>query len=480
MPAREPRLTAARLAALFPYAVAVYFPLQVILRVLLSGNLEPDEAEMVQNAGWALGYGNSQPPLYQWLVMAVHAAVPYWPLAIALAKNALLAATYLLAYDAGRRATGDRIGGALFAGGLLFVPQIVWESQVALSHSVLATAAAAAVIHALVLVLERPGLRRYVWLGIAAGAGLYAKYNFTIFVGLLVAAALSLPDIRRRLDGRGLLAALGVTAALILPHALWALNHVAESTARLARLSRPGPYAGLDMPHLGIDGLLDLLVDMASATLPLVFVWLLVRRLSPPLPPPADGDIATPLRRLLARMLLIGAIAVPAGILAADAHSFSVRYLTPVLVALPLTLVLAWPQRDTGARRFLLAGLAVAVLITLAWPQTTLFGRHRFAVPYAEFAADVVALAPPPIAIASDMDVLTENLVQRIPGAVAYRPDDAPARVLVAWTRDEAAALAALGPGYHPLGVPQVFVRRHYYFSGNSTTLHVQLFARDP
>ncbi|MCC6921153.1 MAG: glycosyltransferase family 39 protein [Alphaproteobacteria bacterium] len=480
MPAREPRLTAARLAALFPYAVAVYFPLQVLLRVLLSGNLEPDEAEMVQNAHWALGYGNSQPPLYQWLVMAVHAAVPYWPLAIALAKNTLLAATYLLAYDAGRRATGDRVGGALFAGGLLLVPQIVWESQVALSHSVLATAAAAAVIHALVLVLERPELRRYAWLGLAAGAGLYAKYNFTIFVGLLTVAGLSLPDLRRRLDGRGLLLALGVTAVLILPHALWALNHVAESTARLARLARPGPYAGLDLPYLGIDGLLDLLVDMASATLPLIAVWFLVRRLSPPLAPPAEGHVATELRRLLARMLLLGAVAVPVGILAVDAHSFSVRYLTPILVALPLTLVLARPQRDLGARHFLLTGLAIAVLITIAWPQTTLFGRHRFAVPYAEFAADITALAPPPLAIAGDMDVLTENLVQHIPGAVAFRPEDAPPRVLLAWTRDEAAARTLLGAGYTAEGPERVLTRRHYYFSGNTTALHLQLFRRDP
>lgn len=478
---RRPFLpTAETLAAAFPWLVAGYFLTQIVIRLLLSSNLEPDEAEMAISPFWALGYGNSQPPLYHWMVLAAYQVTGYWPLAIALMKNALLAATYLLAFGAGRRATGSAVGGALCAAGLLLLPQVVWESQIALSHSVLATASAAALTHALVLVFERPSLRRYVWLGVAAGAGLYSKYNFILLLGLMCLAVLTIPAARRRLDLRGIALSATVAALMFAPHAIWALFHFAESTARLSRMARPGDFAGIDLPFVGLDGFLSFLADTAAAAGPLVAIWYLVRRLSGAAPDPAQDDMAAVLRHVLGRMLLVAAIAVPLGLLAFDAHSFPIRYLTPLLVPLPLWLALTAPQNAKGAQRFLIVCFTVAALVTIAWPQTTLFGRHRFAYPYAELGAAMTADTPAPFAILGERPDFAENFVLRIPGSAYFRPDEAPPRVLVVWIKDGVGAelMSEAGTAYTPAGPERTYTQRHYFWSGNVATIHAQMMVR--
>ena len=104
-----------RWAAFAPLAIILYFAVQLALRLWLSPNLEVDDAEMVAQIDWAWGYPNSHPPLYHWLVRLCHDLFGNWVAATSVPKYALLAAGYLLIYDAGRRASGRRLTGALAA-----------------------------------------------------------------------------------------------------------------------------------------------------------------------------------------------------------------------------------------------------------------------------------------------------------------------------------------------------------------------------
>src|SRR5205085_11931703 len=90
-----------RFAGHTPIFIVIYFACQLAVRLLLSSNLEMDEASFVGATHWAWGYGDSQPPLYNWLVIIVVGVFRYWP-AIALLKFSLLAGPFLCVYDAAR------------------------------------------------------------------------------------------------------------------------------------------------------------------------------------------------------------------------------------------------------------------------------------------------------------------------------------------------------------------------------------------
>ena len=89
-----------RLARWTPLFILGYFTAQFLIRVGFSANLEIDESQFVGQTHLALGYGDSHPPLYNWLITGALALTGgYWPAAVALVKNFLLAGTYLLAFD---------------------------------------------------------------------------------------------------------------------------------------------------------------------------------------------------------------------------------------------------------------------------------------------------------------------------------------------------------------------------------------------
>src|SRR3982751_5718728 len=90
-----PRRTLERWASFTPWFVIAYFALQLCLRLLLASPLEVDDAEMVGQIDWALGYPNSHPPLYHWIVRLSYDLFHSWPAATAFPKYALLAAAYL-------------------------------------------------------------------------------------------------------------------------------------------------------------------------------------------------------------------------------------------------------------------------------------------------------------------------------------------------------------------------------------------------
>ena len=101
-----------------------------------------------------LVYGNSHPPLYNWLVRGALEATGWnWALSVALVRAALLAATYLLVFDAARRLAGVE-GGVLAVAAAALLPQVSWMAAHTLAHSILVMAAAAGVVHALVILAD--------------------------------------------------------------------------------------------------------------------------------------------------------------------------------------------------------------------------------------------------------------------------------------------------------------------------------------
>jgi len=218
-------------AASFP----AYFLLQALWRRAIGGSLGLDEAQIILDGrALAWGYG-PQPPRYAWLQWGFFRAFPDPLLAMAFLKAALLSGTFLAVYALVRTAHPPRTAW-LAAASMLLLPQIAWESQRALTHSVLATTlAATALLVFWTRVLEG---RRWADLlfGAVLGLGLIAKANFLFVPLALWLAAAAMPELRRRLRPAGIAVSVVVAAAIAAGPALWVIRHPGLATASLYKL----------------------------------------------------------------------------------------------------------------------------------------------------------------------------------------------------------------------------------------------------
>ncbi len=378
-----------------PWLILFYVAALAGLRVALSPYLEVDEAHFVGQTDLRLAYGNSHPPLYNWLFRgALELTGGAWAAAAALVKFPLLAAFHLLTWDAARRLGGPSAGLRALAASAL-MPQIVWMSALTLTHSVLVLAAAAAVANAGArLALAAPDARRpamWAWFGAAMALGALAKYNFALFLLPYLAALLITPATRRLVADRRFAISAGVFALLSGPALAAALMQMRQTTGRMSKLfSEAGATAGLDVPGLGLDGLLSLAQACVAWAGPAALVWWLAARFGGAAEarraPEADGYVEA-LGRAMAIALALFALIVLAG----DMHRVRERYLTPMLASLPIWLAAARPLSAAATRRVALlgAGLYAAALVGVA--GVVELSAHRLAYPYDALAAQVAA-----------------------------------------------------------------------------------------
>jgi 4-amino-4-deoxy-L-arabinose transferase-like glycosyltransferase len=468
------------------WIILAYFAAQLAIRVGLSGNLETDEAQFVGHTDLTLGYGNSHPPLYNWLVAGALWITGSWAGAVAIVKTAFLAGTYVCIYDAGRRISGQQLTGLIAAASLLFLPQIVWQSQVTLAHSVMVMFGVAATLHAVMLIRERGKLADFLWLGVAVSIGAFAKYNYFLALAAILMAAYTVREVRAQLFVPRLIWPTALFTLLYLPHAAWAIANLSETTQRMARLdSERNAFSVVDVPILGIDGLFAIGVATLAWAGPLVAVWFIVWRFTPAEGPGAlDADRAVA-ARFFARATLIGVALFALVILAGDFHSVDERYMTPLLMAVPLWLAAAWPLELRGRApvHFLrVAGVLVLLMLTI-WPGLILFGK-KLAYPYGKFAADMRDETSGPVAVLGSRYSIGANLVIRLDDARVWVPGDAAGRVLLAWEGHSEAApdgmVRELGAGYAPDGPVRRLTAPYDNFSGRTARLSYQVFQRVP
>lgn len=481
------------LARWTPCFIAAYFILQFIIRLFLSPHLETDEAQFAGQTYLALGYPNSHPPLYNWLVAAaLRLTGGHWPAAVALVKNLLLAGTYFLAFDLARRITGRALTGLIIVASLLFLPQIVWKSQITLAHSVMVMFAVIAVMHAIVLIVQRGDIWSFAWLGLAASIGAFAKYNFFLSLAAAVAAAFSVPAIRARLASPKLAVSCAILAATFTPHLFWALNHWGETTQRLAKLERKNRlFAAIDLPYIGLDGVLSALLGFLAWAGPLILVWLIIYRITkPPAAPPANDAMTAAFGRFSGRAAAFGFTAFLLILAAADLHHVHERYLTAVLMPLPFWLAFTWPLegRERAAAHFIRTAAAAAFLMLTAAPLVLRASNGELDATYAAASPHLRKLAhgQGQVAFYSVEQKYAANFALQLENAAVWSKAGQPQKVLVLWPgrqgRSDKAperAVQEIGPGYEP-GGPPVFIQLDPDPGGSWRTMGAQLYVRRP
>jgi len=162
------------------------------------------------------------------------------------------------------------------------------------------------------------------------------------------------------------------------------------------------------------------------------------------------------------------------------------RYMTPLLMALPLWLAAAWPLELRGRApvHFLRTAGVLVVLMLIVWPGLILFGKEKLSYPYQHFTAEIGAQTSGPIAVLGSRYRIGANLVIRLDDARVWSPGDAAQRVLLAWEGHANAApgglVKQLGASYNPASPVRRLTAPYDNFSGRTARLSYQIFQRAP
>ncbi|MCP4287837.1 MAG: hypothetical protein GY792_25940 [Gammaproteobacteria bacterium] len=344
--------------------LAGYFLLQWALRTTMGTGFELDESEQLLFAQrLQLGY-SADPPLYTWLQIPLLRLFGESAAALALLKNLLLFLTYACCYFIGRGAGLNIERAGLAALSLILLPQIGWESQRDLTHSVLVTTVAAAALWTLVSLLNgRRGPGQYALLGLLFGLGLLSKYNFAIFI---LVVTITLATLQPRLVWRpASLLTLSICALTVTPFAYWLIDHIELATSTAHKLGTdvyPSYWKGV------AAGLVSLVRSYAAFCGLLLLALLISFRPWSLLRGASLSKTARPAAvLLLQRMLWITLLVLIIILLSMGSMEYRDRYLLPVLFFFPLIAFLLLPANVflrgvSGYRRWLLAAMVLIPL----------------------------------------------------------------------------------------------------------------------
>ena len=405
--------------------LAAYFTLQFGVRLATSHSLDLDEAEQAFRSQWlAAGYG-PQPPFYNWLQYTVFQFTGVSLAALSVVKNLLLFTSYLLYGLTARLILRDKALAAIATLGLLTIPQMAFEMQRDLTHTVAVFFSATVFFYGFVRSLKQPSLTSYLVAGIGIGFGLLAKYNFAILPAAALIAALSDARLRPRIFDRRLALTAAVALVLTLPHLFWLKDNLHFATARTLEKMTASDNASYPMQvAMGVGSLGLAIIGFAGLTMA-VFAAVFGKSLR------AAFTAHSEWTRLLERMMLVFVIGILLLIVFGGAAGIKDRWLVPMLFILPLYLCLkieaAGVVTDRAFRRFLpvvaviMVGVPAALYGSVAAARFT--GHYeRLNRPYATMLETLRQQAEPAAILAGD-SLLAGNLRQDIPGVPVVSMD---------------------------------------------------------
>lgn len=350
--------------------LALYFTIHLFLRIFVSDGAELDEAEqLLLTQELRLGYG-SQPPVYTWLLTGLFAVFSNKILAMAVLKNGLLFMTYVFVYHSAKELTRDSNRAAIAMLSLLLIPQIFWESQRDLTHSVLGTTVAACTLFVMLRLLKTGRLIYYVLFGLCAGTGIMSKYNYGVFLVALLLAASSLTNLRPRILDRKMLLSLLCMLLVTTPHFYWAITNMKATLSQSGKFQIGRSLGLFESYALGFSKLFMAVVSFLGLLLP-AFALFFYRK-------GADDSAAGEARDyslLIKRTLLTGLVLCSLMILFFKVTVFKDRWMQPLLFATPLYLITLSRGSFTqsSARRYAVFILIVAAGVLLFMPGHTLY-----------------------------------------------------------------------------------------------------------
>jgi 4-amino-4-deoxy-L-arabinose transferase-like glycosyltransferase len=414
----------------FLLLLLLYFGLHLLFRTLISESVGIDEAhQLVLGQRFKWGYG-PHAPLYTWLMILFLHVFGWSGFSLTLLREVLLFSTYTLTYFNARELTRSHACGIIAAIALQFHPSIVWESQRELTNSIIAsTMVLATLLSFLRIRQDRWGA--WIAFGFFGGLTVLSKYNAAIFYGAMLIAALSIPELRKRMLNWRLAVALLVTVAVVAPNAWWAYAH---RDLTLSLTYKFGIHESMPWFQSVRTGLMNWFVAVTAHVAPVIAVFAAIcwrpifveRRLG----------LHSEEERFLWRTILI-VFGIGIVVVLFKVTEFKDRWLQPLFVAMPILIVVAMRDALNQFRLkilVLLAATLACIVVILApgrlylteW-RTAKRGAHDILnAPFRKFAADLKTPAENSDYILSSTYWLGGNLRLWFSDKHIFSPDLAP------------------------------------------------------
>ncbi|MDH1271677.1 glycosyltransferase family 39 protein [Rhizobium pusense] len=407
--------------------LAAYFLLQIAVRLALPASLELDEAQQIFLSQWFSAGYDSQPPFYNWLQYAIISVFGVSVASLTIPKNIILFLSYGLFGLTAFSLIRDRRLAAIAILGLLTIPQISFEAQRDLTHTVAAIFAACFFLFSFLRTLTHPSVGSYLLAGVAIGVGLLSKYNFVLLPVSLFFAVLWEGSYRSRVfDWRILLAGFVAFITVVYPHGLWFLDHLDEATA--STISKMAEEAPREKIAQIIQGILSIIMAGFSFSVVTVIIFTAA----------FGSDFFRAMKsgnqwtRLFERAWCVAALLLLIIVLFFGAVEIRARWLTPLLLTLPLYLCLKLEAAETSLekpfRRFARIILAVMAVIPVTLAGRILFSGwigsyEKLNVPYGPMVEQLIGNASdhPAAIIAGDVQ-LAGNIRLHVPNIPVMAP----------------------------------------------------------
>lgn len=400
--------------------VVLYFFCNQILQFLLSGTADLDQAEqLLVSQDFKLGY-SAQPPLYTWIVNLLFSITGPSLFLLLLLKSVVLSMLAVSIVGIGRFFSFTLQQQIIAVISIVFLPQIIWESQRDLTHSPLATTMAAVTLLQ-VVALQRVALQRvqsifsYISVGCLVGLGLLSKYNYFVFLISLVFSVLFTPQYRSVLLNKRIVFALIPALLIIFPHYYWVVNHLDAVSGSVHKLQAGG---GGFLSGIG--------QAMLSALAFLSPLWLFSLVLSGRKNTPSkvsDFD-----KKLLINLLLLELLFVAIFVLLTGAQEIKDRWFQPMLFFIPLVIAVFYKPTKRGFNVFCSLGVLFAILIPAALSSRIVFfdeikRTSRPNTPFQSINESLASLSGSPDVIFAETTLIAGNARNYFKNTRVIAPD---------------------------------------------------------
>lgn len=374
--------------------LAAYFCLEFLVRMAMPHSMRYDESQQVFFSQWlTLGY-DSQPPLYNWIQTLFISVFGLSLAAISIVKNIMLFLVYVTYYRLARLVLADKVFAVIATLCLLTIPQLFWEAQRDLTHTVAQMVTINLFLYGVIRTLKTPSWSSYLITGMALGLGMLSKYNFSLLAFATIVAVWLHPRGRERLFDKRFILTVVIAVLIFLPHGAWLIHNLGVASGRtLGIMEQDAPKS--EIAKL-IQGPIEFIKLVAVICLPTLIVCALVFGKG------LFGNLgrSNEWTRFFATIFLVIGALILALIFAIGMTALRDRWLLPFLFLLPIYLCLkmeiAGLKGADFGKRFLYVPLAMMLIVpTLLFTRVTvprLFGSYEaYNVPYAQFVNQIVA-----------------------------------------------------------------------------------------
>jgi 4-amino-4-deoxy-L-arabinose transferase-like glycosyltransferase len=337
----------------FASLVILYCALHVLVRFLLSPNLNLGEAEqMLFGQSLQPSYRPDEPPLMNWLTWAVLGLAQNSRLALFLLREVLLGIALIAYFAAARLVIGDGRRAAFAAFFLLGTFGMGWLVHVGRFETVLLAAMCALYLWADARALTRGSVADYAILGVVTGLGVLSSYVFLILLFAMSVAVALTPELRAQLKLQPLLLAAAIAVVIVLPY-LWFAS---------------GTVAAANEKHLSeLAVVSNFLLALILFAIPAVLAFpILYPRACLPLPEDRQHNSWLRFYKIAMAAALVTSLAAALLFRSGDAKE---SWIYPVLLPLPIYLFLraklAYFDSEARDRRFFVF-IAVCIVAAIA------------------------------------------------------------------------------------------------------------------